>query len=227
MKRRRPFAAALPAPLGVAGRETVADRGRTAAARRQAFEARTETYRRLGHDRFAAARFVAEAAGELAAPALDVGTGKGLLAMALARRGLDVVSVDVNREDCELAAFLAEDAGLTRRIRFLIQDARELAIEDASFGCALMMDVLHHLEDAAPVLAEMVRVVRPGGTIVVADFSAEGFETVAAAHRGEGHEHPRSSVTVEEAKEVLSRAGCEPSGDTVGHLHRVVWGTKR
>jgi ubiquinone/menaquinone biosynthesis C-methylase UbiE len=65
-------------------------------------------------------------AGDLAGPALDVGTGRGLLAMAVARRGLDVVSVDVNEED------------------------------------------------AAPVLREMVRVVKPGGRIVLADFNEQG-----------------------------------------------------
>ena len=40
------------------------------------FRARTEQYRRLGYDRFAAARFVAEAAGRLEGPALDVARGR-------------------------------------------------------------------------------------------------------------------------------------------------------
>jgi len=188
-----------------------------------AFKARTEQYLEAGHNRHAAARFVAAAAGGLEAPALDVGTGKGLLAIALARLGLDVVSVDVNEEDSELAVLLAREAGLSDRIRFLLEDARALPFADASFGCALMMDVLHHLDDAAPVLREMARVVRPHGRIVVADFSESGFATVAAVHRAEGREHPRSAVTLEAARSCLATLGWRVAGEISGELHRVAW----
>ena len=191
--------------------------------RKRAFLARTEQYLQAGHDRLAAASFVAAAAGEIDGPALDVGTGKGLLAMALARRGVDVVSVDVNEEDSELAALLARDAGLAGRIRFLREDARSLPFADGSFGCALMMDVLHHLDDAAPVVREMARVVRPHGRIVVADFTEDGFATVSAIHRAEGREHPRSAVTVDAAQHVLADAGWALAGEEVGHQQRVAW----
>lgn len=191
--------------------------------RKAAFHARTELYRRLGYDRFAAARFVAEAAGPLAGPALDVGTGKGLLAMALARRGLDVVSVDVEPEDSELASALAREAGLDSRIQFLLRDARSLRFADGSFGCAAMMGVLHHLEDARPVLAEMARLVRPDGTIVVADFTEEGFALVAAVHRADGYEHPRSASTLEDAKVLLPSLGWLEQGRGEAHHNHVVW----
>jgi ubiquinone/menaquinone biosynthesis C-methylase UbiE len=191
--------------------------------RKAAFRARTEQYCRLGHDRFAAARFVAEAAGCLEGPALDVGTGKGLLTMALARRGLDVVSVDVNAEDSELAAALAGEEGLDGRIRFLLQDARSLPFPDGSFGCAAMMEVLHHLDDARPVLAEMARLVRPGGAIVVADFTEAGFAMVASVHRADGQEHPRSGSTLAGAQEFLSSLDWLEEGRIEAHLNVVAW----
>jgi ubiquinone/menaquinone biosynthesis C-methylase UbiE len=188
-----------------------------------AFHARTEQYRRLGHDDFAAARFVAEAAGRLEGPALDVGTGKGLFAMALARRGLDVVSVDVNAEDSELAAALAGEAGLDGRTRFLLHDARSLPFPDGSFGCAAMMEVLHHLDDARPVLAEMARLVRPGGAIVVADFVEAGFTIVDSVYRADGREHPRSGSTLEGAKVFLSSLNWLEEGRTEAHHDAVAW----
>ncbi len=86
-----------------------------------------------------------------------------------------------------------------------------------------MADVLHHLEDVAPIVSEMVRVVRPRGTILVADFTDQGFACVAAVHRAEGHEHRRSAVTVDEARAALARAGWELRGETTGQLHRVTW----
>jgi ubiquinone/menaquinone biosynthesis C-methylase UbiE len=191
--------------------------------RKRAFEARTQQYLRDGHDRFAAARLVAEAAGDLDGPALDVGTGRGLLAMALARRGLEVVSVDVSRDDLELATLLAQETGLAGRIRFLLQDARSLPFADSSFGCALMMDVLHHLEEGRPVLAEMARLVGPAGRIVVAEFTEEGFTLVSRVHQAEGREHPRSSVTVDTAGAILAELGWQVGAETQGHLQRVVW----
>jgi len=191
--------------------------------RKAAFHARTEHYRHLGHDRFAAARLVAEAAGDLGGPALDVGTGKGLLAMALARRGLEVVSVDVNAEDSELAAALARDARLDSRIRFLLQDARSLPYPNASFGCAAMMDVLHHLDDARPILAEMARLVRPGGAIVAADFTEEGFALVDSVHRADGVEHPRSGCSLEGAQGFLLTLGWLEMGRAEVHHNAVVW----
>jgi ubiquinone/menaquinone biosynthesis C-methylase UbiE len=191
--------------------------------RKAAFHARTEQYCRLGHDRFAAARFVAEAAGCLEGPALDVGTGRGLLAMGLARRGLDVVSVDVNAEDSELAAALAGEAGLDGHIQFLLQDARSLPFPDGSFGCAAMMEVLHHLDDARPVLTEMARLVRPGGAIVVADFTESGFAMVAAVHHADGQEHPRSASTLEGAQEILASLGWLEEGRVEAHLNVVAW----
>jgi ubiquinone/menaquinone biosynthesis C-methylase UbiE len=191
--------------------------------RKAAFRARTEQYRRLGHDRFAAASFVAEAAGRIEGPALDVGTGKGLLAMALAQRGLDVVSVDVNAEDSELAAALARDAGLDGRIRFLLHDACALPYPDGAFGCAAMMEVLHHLDDARPVLAEMVRLVRPGGAIIVADFTEGGFALVASLHRADGQEHPRSGSTLAVAQEFLASLNWLEQGRSEGHHNAIVW----
>jgi len=187
------------------------------------FRARTEQYRRLGYDRFAAARFVAEAAGRLEGPALDVGTGKGLLAMALARRDFDVVSVDENAEDSELAAALAGEAGLDSRIRFLLQDARSLPFPDGSFGCAAMMEVLHHLDDARPVLTEMARLVWPGGTIVVADFTEAGFAMVASVHRADGQEHPRSGSTLVGAQGLLASVDWLEQGRTEAHHNVVAW----
>jgi ubiquinone/menaquinone biosynthesis C-methylase UbiE len=192
-------------------------------ARKAAFHARTEQYRQMGHDRFAAARFVIEAVGYLDGPALDVGTGKGLLALALARSGLDVVSVDVSQEDSELAAALAAEAGLDGRIRFLLQDASTLPFADGCFGCAAMMQVLHHLDDARPVLAEMARLVRPGGTIVVADFNEEGFDMVASVHRTDGLEHPRSGCTVAGAEAFLASMDWLAEGRAEAHHNVVAW----
>jgi ubiquinone/menaquinone biosynthesis C-methylase UbiE len=189
--------------------------------RRNHFWKRTEQYRSLGHDRLAAADFVARGAEPLEGPALDVGTGKGLLAMALARKGLDVLSADVSAEDQDLARLLAEEAGLSERIRFLLGDASSLPFPDGHFGTCAMMDVLHHLERGGPVLSEMERVLRPGGMMVVADFDEAGFELVGRVHASEGREHPVGPVTAPWAEGFLEGLGLQPEGTREGEWHRV------
>jgi ubiquinone/menaquinone biosynthesis C-methylase UbiE len=189
--------------------------------RLRAFHARDQKYRDQGHNRRAAARFVAEAAGLSQGAALDVGTGKGLLAIELARAGMEVVSVDLDADEQTLALLLAFGAGMSNRIRFEHGDAAHLSHPDGSFGYVAMMDVLHHLHDPVPLLAEMARVLAPGGRMVLAEFDEQGFDLVARVHRAEGHEHPRTTVTVSLAEAELTRMGLSPIARMAGYLHDV------
>ena len=190
--------------------------------RKAVFRARTEHYASLGFDRFAAADFVIGTGGRLSGPALDVGTGKGLTAMALARRGLEVVSVDPDADEQALACVLADEAGLAARIRFVHGDASDLPFPGGQFGCAALVEVLHHLQDPVPVLGETARVLRPCGIVILADFSAEGLELVARVHRGEGREHSVSGVTPESAAAFLSMRGFAVEARLSGHKHDVI-----
>jgi ubiquinone/menaquinone biosynthesis C-methylase UbiE len=192
-------------------------------ARREAFLRRTEQYLRLGHDRLAAAAFVAAAGGTWTGKALDVGTGKGLLAVALARLGMEVWSVDVDRAETELASYLADREGLSGAVRFEVLDAEALPYEPASFDRVASMDCLHHLSRPEPVLLEMARVLTEGGILVLADFSPDGFELVSRVHRAEGREHPAGGISVREATAFLERAGLRPVGKAQAHLHEVSW----
>ena len=192
------------------------------AERLRAFHARNLEYRRLGLDRRHAARLIVETAGVLRGPALDVGTGKGLLAIELARTGMEAVSVDVDAEEQELAKVLAQEAGVAGRIRFVCGDAAHLSYPDGTFGCVAMMDVLHHLDEPGPVLHGMARVLKNAGLIIVADFDEQGFDLVADVHRGEGRDHPRTATTIEGAMAELGKAGCRCLGRSNLALHDVV-----
>ncbi len=194
----------------------------TASERLRAFRARNRQYLELGYDREAAFRGLVRQAGPLEGPALDVGTGKGLLARELACLEMDVVSVDISLDERELACLLARESDVAERIVFAQADAARLPYPDGHFGCAAMMDVLHHLEEPGPVLSEMVRLVRPGGRLLVADFDEAGFEMVARLSRQEGREHLRSAATVTLAGEILTRAGLRCLMKTKGHHHEMV-----
>jgi SAM-dependent methyltransferase len=185
------------------------------------FADRTARFVAAGSDRFGAPEFILDTAGAIEGPVLDVGTGMGLTARALAARGFDVVSVDTNPDDQQMAECLTTDPELRRRIGFRLADAARLPFPAGHFGSAVVVDVLHHLDAGGPVLTELQRVVRPGGRIVLADFSAEGFEMVARVHASEGHTHPEGPVTMDWARGFLGGLGMtalEASGD---RFHRI------
>jgi SAM-dependent methyltransferase len=190
-------------------------------ARKRQFEARTTEFKGLGYDRFLTPAFVLDGIDDLAGPILDLGTGMGLMARELARRGLEVCSVDVNPEDQQVAAFLTDDPALAERITFTPADGASLPFLVGAFGSAVTLDVLHHLVDGAAVLRELNRVVKPGGTIVLAEFSRAGFDLVAQAHAAQGQVHPEGPATLDWARGFLSGLEAEEIDVREGHLHRV------
>jgi SAM-dependent methyltransferase len=96
---------------------------------------------------------------------LDLASPK-LAAVALARRGADVLSVDLFEAEVQTWRELAGDEP---GVRFEVADGRALAQPDASFHHAYSISVLEHMPDggAEQALRELARVVRPGGRVVV------------------------------------------------------------
>jgi SAM-dependent methyltransferase len=97
---------------------------------------------------------------------LDVGTGAGALAFALAPFVREVVGVD---RVPELLALAEERAVVHGNVSFVEGDAAHLPFGDASFDLTGTLRTLHHVPRPELVLAEMVRVTRPGGRMLVVD----------------------------------------------------------
>lgn len=96
--------------------------------------------------------------------AVDIGTGAGTLALALAPLVEEVVGLDVVPELLQ-AARRAAPANVT----FVEGDATALPFERASFDIGATRRTLHHVARPELVVAELARVVRPGGTVLVED----------------------------------------------------------
>lgn len=110
---------------------------------------------------------------------LDVGCGDGMLAVELARRGAKVDALDVSPAMLAAAQARAEAAGMS--IGSQVASAQALPFEDASFDLVVAFTVLCFVEDAGPVLAEMSRVSRPGGRLVIGELGR--WSTWAAERR--------------------------------------------
>ncbi|MCD1286119.1 class I SAM-dependent methyltransferase [Brevibacterium sp. GP-SGM9] len=103
-------------------------------------------------------------AGEVAGRSiLDVGCGSGALSEALRERGASVTGIDASAGMLALARLrLGEDIELYR-----VDLNDPLPFDDGMFDDAIASLVLHYLEDWEPALAELRRVLRPGGRLLV------------------------------------------------------------
>ena len=99
-------------------------------------------------------------------PVADLGCGPGAHALALARRGYDVVGVDGSPRMVEVAG--ARAARDQVDATFLVHDvAAPLPFPAASLGGALAILVLQHLPRPAAFVAEIARCLRPGGHLLI------------------------------------------------------------
>jgi arsenite methyltransferase len=105
---------------------------------------------------------------------LDIACGSGATALLLARElECDVVGVDLGSRAIEQAVAAAGAAGLGARVSFVLGDAEELPFHDAAFDVAFSECSLCTFPDKPRAIAEMARVVRPGGSMAIADVTAD------------------------------------------------------
>jgi SAM-dependent methyltransferase len=101
---------------------------------------------------------------------LDVGCGDGTTALPEARRGADVLGVDIARNLVEAGKRRAKEAGLSN-VRFQEGDVTNLAgLKDASFDLVVSIFGAMFAPRPFDVAKELVRVTRPGGRIVMGNW---------------------------------------------------------
>jgi SAM-dependent methyltransferase len=96
---------------------------------------------------------------------LEVGCGIGVDSIQLAKRGYQVTAVDLTENALTVARQFAERRGVS--IDFQLGNAEGLDFPDASFDAVYSFGVLHHTPDIGRSVAEVHRVLRPGGTAYV------------------------------------------------------------
>lgn len=104
---------------------------------------------------------------------LDVAAGNGNASLAAARRFAEVTSTDYVPSLLEQGRRRAEADGLP--VTFQVADAERLPFADGSFDAALSTFGVMFAPDQERAAAELLRVVRPGGRIGLANWTSEGF----------------------------------------------------
>lgn len=103
----------------------------------------------------------------------DLGCGTGRLSEALAPFVDEVVAVDASAAMLDAARARLQDFG---NVRMREGELEDLPIEDAGLDAATLVLTLHHLAEPAAALSEALRVLRPGGRLLVVDMLPHGHE---------------------------------------------------
>jgi ubiquinone/menaquinone biosynthesis C-methylase UbiE len=159
-------------------------------------------------------------------PVLDAGTGTALIPIELCRRhpGAEVVAVDAAENMLALARENVARAGHAGRIRLEWCDAKFLTHADGAFAAVMSNSIVHHVPEPSAVLAELVRVLAPGGLLFVRDLlrppDKQTLTALVDLHAAGANEHQRkmfadslhAALTVEEVRDLARRLGFDPEG---------------
>ena len=172
---------------------------------------------------------------------LDVGTGPARLPIALCRadRRSRVLGIDLAGPMLDLGRRNVAEAALTDRIRFARGDAKCLPFPDGRFEAVLSNTILHHIPEPTLALEEMVRLVAPGGTLMIRDLArpSDEAELVALVQRHASTEPVparilfrdslHASLTLEEVLEAVEGLGLSTDGVALTSDRHWTWTWKR
>ena len=182
---------------------------------------RVEFYRSFGYDLEKEREFILDRSEPVSGDILEIGTGKGHFALALARRGFKFTTIDISEEEQDIAKLNIQYYRLKDQVDFRIENAEDLSFPDHSFDVIFSVNVFHHLKRTDLVLDEMARLLRRGGKIVLGDFNAKGLLIINECHTREGRTHDYFKHDLNEAREYFSNKGFEV-GECQSETQRVI-----
>ena len=166
---------------------------------------------------------------------LDMGCGAGRHAFEMYKRGADVIALDQDADELstvsEWFAAMREEGGLPEGAEADVKqgDALDLPFADGEFDRVVASEVLEHIPDDDRAISELVRVLRPGGTIAVT-VPRWLPEKVCWALSDEYHEVEGGHVRIYRGSDLVAKledAGLRLLGrDHVHGLHAPYWWLK-
>ncbi|MFA5117355.1 MAG: class I SAM-dependent methyltransferase [Candidatus Omnitrophota bacterium] len=168
-------------------------------------QARLKLFKHYGYDIPRARNFILAKAELGKGRLLEVGTGRGHLALALARKGFKFISVDLDKKAQRAAGVSLKALGLERSASLKIMNAEKLRFPDDYFNSVISVNFIHHAKNPLKCLKEMLRVTKE--KLIIADLNKRGQKIMEKVHALDGHEHAPSQMSLSGVKEYLRRAG--------------------
>ena len=163
------------------------------------------------------------AVGNIGNDILDVGTGTAQIPVELCRQSEDcrIIAIDMAVHMLDLARFNIEVDGFSQRIFLQQIDAKDMLFESEMFDCVMSNSIIHHIPEPLAVLAESIRVIRPGGLLFFRDLlrpeSGEEVAHLVSTYAGDDNEHQqqmfddslRAALSLSEIRAMVSSLGFE------------------
>ena len=112
------------------------------------------------------------------APVIDAGCGSGTKSLHLARRGYRVIGLDISESILEEARKAATQSGLASQIELRRADLTNIDLPTQSAKRVICWGVLMHVPAIDKAVAELARIVAPGGTIVISEGNRRSVQSV-------------------------------------------------
>jgi ubiquinone/menaquinone biosynthesis C-methylase UbiE len=109
---------------------------------------------------------------------LDAGCGSCAKSVLLAARGFQVVGMDFSADALALAGETMRRHGVEQRITLREGDLLNMPFEDGQFSYAISWGVLMHVPDVQRALAELARVLKPGGVLVTSEANMYSLQAI-------------------------------------------------
>ena len=166
---------------------------------------------------------------------IDVGCGAGRHSFEAYRRGADVIAFDQNASDLndvdEILQAMKDQGEVpaSARAEAVKGDALDLPFADGTFDCVIASEILEHVPEDGRVIAELVRVLKPGGTLAVT-VPRWLPERVCWALSDEYHANEGGHIRIYRADELRGKVlahGLRPTHTHHAHaLHSPFWWLK-
>ena len=130
---------------------------------------------------------------------LDNGCGTGILSEAISGKEIELIGFDISQKMLKQASKRIE--------RLVLGDSQRLPFADGAFDLVVGRSLLHHLPDPAKGVAEIHRVLRGGGEMVVVDTNRSLISTIprAVVKRGEHFSDDHKNMTLSQLFNVIDR----------------------
>jgi ubiquinone/menaquinone biosynthesis C-methylase UbiE len=175
-----------------------------------------------GVNRVFVSDFVAHWDGET--PLLDAGTGTAQIPIELCRQAptARVIAIDMAKEMLHVAEINVARAHLEGQITLQQCDAKHMPFPDSMFASIISNSIVHHIPEPSAVLAEMIRVTKPGGMLFVRDLMRPANEAtmnqLVDTYAGDATAHQRqmfadslkAALTLEEIRRLVQKLGHAP-----------------
>jgi len=115
---------------------------------------------------------------------LDVGTGRGHMAITLAVNGYNIITGEPEGDNWADWRSLAEKVNVEQSITFKPFRAEKLPFEDAYFDAIFIFGSFHHIHEKKLALQEFERTMKPNGVLVIIELTEKGVESVRERFSG-------------------------------------------